>query len=492
MSDQINRPADELSMGEQIKRKFGGLDPFIPPAVPFEQIEQAAGVDHRVRRGSATRFRANAGAPLALVGIAAAVVLVLGSGLLGPKGGVGNSASPSSSVGVSSPAGSAEGSPRFQPSAGCSIVPAAASLGCVQPGASSAASLAPLKFGLSGSPVQVFSELGWMSSWSPGGTKFAFNNGVNTNAERTKIVDTTGKTVDIAPATYLAWVDDDTYLGVTNGGGAFVGRVGSAAQSPIPGSYRVYVDGRIMAAGGVAALELPGPFNFGDEYVIWSAGGITAARLGRPAAISRDGKLVAVIRRVSNSSPVSIDVVRTDSGDVVASYLDTSSPWGVQFIGFSPDSTKLAFVPYTAGEIPRLGILEVGTGRPAALSPCDSLMNGVWLSDSQILVNSPKCAAPADSGVTVATIQRGSPALSSDGKIASVSCVANCQAANPTTEVKIEDGRGGQEIFEFKGLILVGHLSFSADGSHLLIEFGDYERPDSNGSIPMRVVMVRV
>jgi hypothetical protein len=58
---------------------------------------------------------------------------------------------------------------------------------------------------------------------------------------------------------------------------------------------------------------------------------------------------------------------------------------------------------------------------------------------------------------------------------ASVSCVANCQAANPTSEVKIEDGRGGQETFAFKGGIMTGHLSWSADGSRLLIEYADTE-----------------
>jgi hypothetical protein len=371
-----------------------------------------------------------------------------------------------------------------------------ASLGCLQPAASSAASLAPLKVGLSGSPVQVFSQIGWMSTWSPGGTKFAFNPGANTNAEQTNIVDAAGKIVDVVPATWVAWIDDDTYLGI--GSETFVGRVGSTAHSPIPGSYDADLSYDPVAAGGVVALLVPplpsGSFhNAGDEYVIWSAAGITAVRLGHPVAISHDGRFVAVTSRESDQSPLKVELVRADSGKVAASYLDTTTDSNTDpaILGFSPDGTKFAFV--TAGG--SLVIMEVGSGRPAATAPCEDrwMQPGAWLSGSQLLVNSSKCAAPPDSGVTVTTPQTSVMAVSSDGKIASVSCVANCQAANPTSEVKIEDGRGGQETFAFKGGIMTGHLSWSEDGSRLLIEYADTEvQQPPYGSATMRVVMLRV
>ena len=501
MSDQINRPADELSMGEQMKRKFAGLDPFIPPAVSFEQIEGAVRVDNggtrldavRVRRGSATRFRANAGASLGLIGVAAAVVLVLGSGLLGPKGGVGTSASPSS-VAASSPAGSPDGSPTRRPSAACSVAAPGPTAACALPLASSAASQAAAGATLSGAPVKIFSELGETSAWSPGGTRFAFTADVN-NAQ-VKIVDTAGKTLDTVTARWLAWVDDDTYVGMTgNVGGAFVGRVGSAARTPIPGFYGSMFGGLVAAGGYVAlpvqhiALAGSSSSDAAEEYVIWSAGGITAARSGHPVAMSSDGKLMAVTRRQSSQSPFSMEVVLTDSGDVVASYLDTAAlpTRDPAIIGFSPDGARLAFL---AGS--NLVVINVAAGQQASVAPCDDawMHPGAWLGNSRLLIHSVKCAAPADSGVTIVTTPRASPAVSLDGKIASAETKGT--VLDPTTIVTIEDGRGGQETFEFKGVTMTGTMSWSADGSHLLIEYADFELANPSGSAPMRVVMIRV
>jgi hypothetical protein len=58
--------------------------------------------------------------------------------------------------------------------------------------------------------------------------------------------------------------------------------------------------------------------------------------------------------------------------------------------------------------------------------------------------------------------------------------------------VRIEDGRGGNEVYELKGLILTGHVTLSPNGSYLLIEYADTEHRDSSGNAPERVAIIRV
>ena len=84
-TDAIQR--DEQAMGAGIKSKFQGLDAYVPPAPPFERIEGVARSPRASTHGRAVRFRGGAGFSLAFAGIAAVLVLVLGSGMFGPRPG---------------------------------------------------------------------------------------------------------------------------------------------------------------------------------------------------------------------------------------------------------------------------------------------------------------------------------------------------------------------------------------------------------------------
>ncbi|MGD0861493.1 MAG: hypothetical protein ABSA21_01875 [Candidatus Limnocylindrales bacterium] len=89
MNDRTTQPVrDQQAVARQFKDRLRGLDPYIPAAPSFEQIEGAA----EARRGDSARpakvrLRPGAGVPVAFVGVAVVAVLVLSSGVWRQKPG---------------------------------------------------------------------------------------------------------------------------------------------------------------------------------------------------------------------------------------------------------------------------------------------------------------------------------------------------------------------------------------------------------------------
>jgi hypothetical protein len=465
MNDQMHSEREGSLVGEQLKREFSGLDPFIPPAIPFEQIEgsvRRTPAGSAPRRATAPRARSNAGASLALVGLVAIVVLVFGVRMLGPKGDLGPAASPSGSV--------AETTFRLEPSPGCSIVPVGASAACGSPAAASPA-VAPTAIAsqpvFGGEPAIIFSATGGNASWNPSGTRAVFSAGDGKSPIYSKIVDASGHTIETVQAAYVIWAGDDTYLGLNANADyisyhAFVGHVGSPAQQALPGTYYADPLGRTVVAGGSVAL--PTSLNH-DQYVVWTATGLSATRSGNPIAFSRDGRLLAVVQSGS------VRVVRTDDGLPVASYGSTDEFDVV--LGFSPDGGKLAIVDSQS-----LVILDVASGQASPIAGCPT-QSVVWTSSSSLIVSSPgPCRAPAGSGLKVETARslRGSDVnvnfamfMSSTGRIAWAS--GSGDDPNVILRIDIDDGAGGRESISFKGSRVYLAVSWSADGSTLMVEY---------------------
>jgi hypothetical protein len=455
MSDwDDNSKAEEQLVGRRVKDKFAGLDAFIPPARPFAELEREAGMSRieSTRRmvpvSPTPRVRGNAGASLALVGIAAVAVLILGSGIWGLRHDMAPAASPSPTIATSaaaSPSASATGTPMPIPSRGQPIV--------------------------SGHPTTIFSEIGWAASWSPAGTRIAFSTADGQSPQPTRIVDTTGRTLETVSAMFFMWVDDDTYLGFTLQSDylsyhAFVGHVGSSVRESLEGSY--YMDPIGNAVGAAGWLALPVDLNQ-DSYVVWSANGLSQPRSGTPVGISRDGKLTAVM----HANPSRLALVRTDSGDEVASYAQpANSSQHMLFFGFSPDGSRVAFSPddrYTS-----LSILDAGSNRTSVVDPC-AAVGAVWLDDIDLFANSfTPCATAAGSGVTIthATTATGAAlAVSSTGRVAWLAASPDPAVAASSFEIAIDDGAGGRQMIRFQGRTQDLRVTWSPDGSLLLIEY---------------------
>jgi hypothetical protein len=483
MNDQINHPDEEQSIGERLKSRFGRLDPFIPPALPFEQIEGAARVARAEsarsgltrRRGATPHFRASAGASVALVGLAAVLVLVLGSGAIGPRRDLGGGASAAPSAAASGPARTA----LPVVSSGCSTYPTQVAV-CASVAATAAAS--PIASGsAAGSPLVIFSQAGSGYSWSPSRTRIAFTTDTSKPPVSTKIIDLTGRTIDTVQASAFLWVDDNTYLGFNGVGGAmrgFMGRIGIAAQEALPGTYAMSSwGGGAFAAGGVAALPVDG------GYVVWTAAGLSATRSGSPVDISPDGTLIAV-GQVPETTPPSFEIVRTDSGSVVYTY--PGAPWLTTTFGFSPDGRKFAFQSYRGDDAHgRVGIVEIASGSSWIADPCTT-QQAEWLDDTHLRVASgDTCVEPLDSGVSITTPPDWSAVTSSGGTVASV-------AASPDDPVEVIrvaiDAEGGMlETLNLSGRAGYATLSWSSDGSVLIVEYTGLELVTP----PQYVVMIR-
>jgi hypothetical protein len=476
-SDDFN---GERPFGEQMKAKFAGLDAFIPPARPLELIDGAARVDReesrrsteRSQRVATVRFRGNVGAPLALVGLAAVLVVTLGVGILGPRSGIG--AAQSSSPAAESPSSPADSPAAASPTRASDAPTAAASSSAAQSEAAA--------------PARIFSKLGGAASWSTGGSYIAYipsGTYKGPSDMRIAIFDTSGRAVDTVAATSLIWVGDDTYLGFSassNGyANAFVGRVGSAAQQPIAGSF--VLGPSTVASQGVAILSVD---QKDTKYVVWTPAGLSVTRSGDPVAISADGGLLAVDHYppLDSTQPQQsrLDIVRTDDGSVVASYPES---YGV--FGFSPDGSKVAFGPgYTRGDT-RFFIMDVTSGRVSVADSC-ATQHGKWLDNSHMVVYSPtSCSQAAGSGVTIETMPDSSIAVSAEGDVASAGGTGVPGDAVVNIRLTIQKRTGERETVDYQGSYQNLRLDWSPDGSLLLLQ---YSGPGSSNP-PSYVVLLR-
>jgi len=333
-------------------------------------------------------------------------------------------------------------------------------------------------------PTQVFEGLGGAASWSLGGTYFSFSAGTGLAVPTTTVADRSGRTIETVDAIHFIWITDEAYLGFASDGYAmhpFVGHVGSTAREPVAGSY--FPGPRDIAAGGVVVLPTDA---MATQYAVWTPAGLSSTRSGDPVAISRDGRFIAVDHYppVDGSQPDQsrLDVVRTDDGSVVASY-----PHSYAVFGFSPDGTRLAFGPGATGGDARFFVLDTSSGRFWVAETCMT-QYAVWLDGSHLIVNSQTpCGQPAGSGVTIETTPDWSMAVSSDGKLASVTGQGTPTSSVETIDVAIQSASVGREGARFTGWDMSVRLSWAPDGSLLLVS---YVGPGSS-SPPSHVVLLR-
>lgn len=426
-----NSPRDEADLGRDLRDRLRGLDPFIPPAPPFELIERST----IVAAGSPGRSNSwalrSGGLPIGLAVVAVAFVLVLASGFWGPKRGPGVGTSPSSMPSQSAvvpPTASA--TPAVHPSSGCSIPPAAAA--CASAGSTQPALTQSLPLGV------IFRGSVQGVVWSPGGTELAIIVGGSGEPTTISIVGTDGKVLDTLAAWNLAWIDDSTYVAIaggddTNGSGAFVGHVGDTTRQEIPGHFTDLVGG----AGGSVALSLNEVG--GNHYEIWSRAGLSEPRDGVPVAFSAGGSTLAVVHYpvaccagapspepTRAPGPPTLDIVSTETGESLAR---APIEWAYgAILAFSPSGLRVAFAMYpeASGSRERVGILDIPTQELWVVDPSadditafDSL---VWTDAGHLSIRSwTRGSIPVDvpvsvsfgpdDGSTIAVSSRGATAI---------------------------------------------------------------------------------
>jgi hypothetical protein len=463
MNDKTGGTApDELMVAAQIKAHVSGLDQYTPAPPPFARIEgrlRAGRVNWGDGRESRTENRAGRlrrpfGAALTVVVIMLAAALVLGPGIwLSTVGPAVTGATPSASVDTAAP------SPRASATVGPTVTPV------VSPGRLSQKTI------LDSGTQQVLAV-----SWSPGGTNIAVTLGNSGQSWHVQILRSDGTPVETVQTGELAWIDDETYVGLDcsavtgdSGGRAFVGHVGSSALSYLPGTYAC---GLLGGSAGVVALMTDAKFT---SYAIWTPSGLSAPRSGEPIVFSPDGTLLAVVHDPTpccGGAPVAtgpvpeatLDIVRTSTGESVARAGMVAWAYGTTII-FSPDGKRVAYLmrmperPSAEG----FAILDIASGTVSVLDAGLGKVFG-WMAKDRLLVASRAPGAPAPKGLQVTALDTAvdTVAVSSTGRIASA--LAGDQATQSRT-LTLEFG-AGRETFELPGY--PGVLAWSPDGSTLL------------------------
>jgi hypothetical protein len=194
-------------------------------------------------------------------------------------------------------------------------------------------------------------------------------------------------------------------------------------------------------------------------------------RPGSPIDISPDGRYLAV-HPDTPDDPLRLDIVRTDTGALVSSYTKTSGPRMTGVIGFSPDGSKFAIDSdiYAEAGGPVV-ILDLSSGSTTVFATCTA--GASWLDGSHLAVGDANaCKAPAGSSVTVVTVDSG-VVTSSKGSVASVD--ANPADPQEIMTVTIRDASGREEAIDLDGSFAGASLSWSADGSVLLVQYQGLE-----------------
>ena len=470
MSDRIDKSLhDDHVVAQQLKARMRELDPYIPPAPPFRRIEgPVTGSPAGLPREVAPRLRPNFGAPLALVGVAVVVVLVVGSGLVGRRQDLGPavSSSPTATGSVAVPTPTVPVSTPTVPVSTPTHPPASASPGS--------------QVLLTG-PVQHV-------AWSPGGTKIAVVEGASGGPSSVLIIGVDGTTIRTVNALDLAWIDDSSYVTIAgNPPGIIVGHVGSSAAEMMPGN----VSGFILA-GPTGDMALTLSETGSNHYMVWGAAGLSDPRDGVPVAFSPDGALLAVVHYpraccaglpspapTTAPGPTTLDIVRADTGESVRVTADVSWGYGA-LVSFSPDGRLVAFRMDAKDQesLERVGVLDVASGK-VWIVDAGTVWSLAWTDDSHLLIlsQSPATSTPAGLPVTISYAPQDvdEVAVSSRGDVA--------MPRHDASQVVI-DRAGTQETIDLPG---TRHdLTWSPDGSALIAICAD-----NTSQTPDEVVLIR-
>lgn len=470
MSDRSDKSLrDDHEIAQQLKARMRGLDPFIPPAPAFKRIEGSVkGSPAELPLRVAPRLRPNFGAPLALVGVAVVVVLVLGSGLVGRRQEVGPAVSPS-------------------PTAAESVVVPTPTVAVSTP-------TRPPASGSPGPQILVTGSVGDVA-WSPAGTKIAVVEGASGTPLTVTIMGVDGTTIQSVNAYDVAWIDDNSYVTISGGPGEiFVGHVGSSAVEKMPGN--VSNSGSIVA-GPAGAVALPLEESGSNHYVVWGAAGLSDPRDGVPVEFSQDGTLLAVVHYprtgcdgcngppspapTTAPGPTTLDIVRTDTGQSVRVAADVSWGYGA-LVSFSPDGRLVAFRMNQKDQasLERVGILDVASGKVWAVD-AGTVGSLAWTDDNHLLIGSlsPATSTPAGMPVTISYAPEDVDEIvvSSRGDVA--------MARHDSSQVVI-DRAGTQETIDLPGT--THYLRWSPDGSALIAICVDNT---SGAQTPDEVVLIR-
>lgn len=240
-----------------------------------------------------------------------------------------------------------------------------------------------------------------MLGWSPDGSSFALIE----RANRMSPTETPWGTVDLFSRTGadegtiqawgFAWLDATDFAifradAPTDGnyvGHAFLGRIGSADLTALPGTY----EGLVPGPSGAAALILPwdGTLASPPRYVVIANRALSAPRDGRPAAWSRDGKTLAVFHPTMIGAPPDgaggvgtvtawLEVVRATGESVAAARAVEASVW--ESATFSPDGARVAF--YDTGGM-RLAVLDLASGNVATVPTVGQL---TWAGNDELVI----------------------------------------------------------------------------------------------------------
>lgn len=225
-----------------------------------------------------------------------------------------------------------------------------------------------------------------VEGWSPDGSRFAVlespPKGDTPKAWTIHLFDRTGAEIGSVNGTNFAWIDSSTYVvlrptssmvnPLRGGYDAYLGHVGSSTLSWL-GTY----DWMVAGLSGAVALILPwdGTVTSPPKYRVVTPGvALDTVRStegdGYPLGWSRDGSALAVFHPNRQSSGCCegntlgwIEVVGVGGGSLAAARSVESSLTGLS-ASFSPDGTRVAFrddtdAPATGEQI---GVLQVATG----------------------------------------------------------------------------------------------------------------------------------
>jgi hypothetical protein len=447
-------------MARAFKDRMRGLEPFIPAAPPYSQIEHGVQAVASGSRTSGGRVRSHLPAPVALL-MAAAVVLLAVAVVLVPRMLVPVAASPSSTTTATPVPSPSATTPTPMPT-------------------------------LSGKVI--YPGTGADIAWSPDGAELVFS-----SDNEVDVIGVDGKQLETLPGFRVAWLDAHTLAVLQDNGQAYVAQLGGGTRSPIAGQYSDMIGG----SGGQVALQLKEQST--DEYRVWSqSSGLSAIRDGLLVAFSPDGKKLAVVHNPEpcctggslSPNPATLDVTDVATGKSLATdrQIMSSGTLGYRAV-FSPDSRWIAFLRQDPQNrnLAGAGVLDIDSARlwevqPGSKGVTDEYQEFFW-RDSGHLEILPWASGVAPSDMPIVVSYGGDAifagAASSNGYVAtSGSTTDQWGGLAGSTSVTVTGG-GSSRTVDLPAYAF--ELYWSPDGSMLLIECG----PADTGAGDWYLVLVR-